>query len=128
MASYLNIFRRPLLALVLASLAAGARFAAAAQAQPTVVVADGTGNQITSYALGGGAPIRQIAGTATGLSDATEVAADRGGNLYVANATGVRVTVYAANATGNVTPIRTISGSASSLPFGSFSIPLGFPK
>ena len=72
------------------------------RAQTTVVVADGTGNQITSYALGSGTPIRQIAGTATGISDASEVAADRSGNLYVANATGVRVTVYAANATGNV--------------------------
>ena len=123
MASYLNIFRRALSAVV-TILAAGALVAAAAvaaaAAQPTVVVADGTGNQITSYALGSGTPIRQIAGTATGLSDATEVAADRSGNLYVANATGVRVTVYAANATGNVTPIRTISGSSTGLrsPFG----------
>ena len=111
----LTTSRRALAALAPTFLVAGALFAGVAHAQTTVVVANETTNQISSYALGGSSPIRSIAGSATGISDPTDVAADRSGNLYVANLTGFTVTVYAPNATGNVSPTRTIARSATGL-------------
>lgn len=66
-------------------------------------------------ATGNQPPIRTIEGSSTGLVRATGIAFDPGGNLYVGNAgtqpSEASVTVYAPGASGNVAPIRTISGS-----------------
>jgi sugar lactone lactonase YvrE len=57
------------------------------------------------------APIRTIAGPATGLSTPEGVALDSAGNLYVANMGANTITVYAAAGLGDVAPIRTIAGA-----------------
>jgi hypothetical protein len=75
-------------------------------------------------ANGNVAPIRRIAGGNTRLDIPFDVAVDGAGELYVANSrfcprghcSGADlVTVYAAGANGNATPIRTISGSNTGL-------------
>jgi hypothetical protein len=67
-------------------------------------------------ANGDTAPIRTISGEATGLSQASAVAMDSQGNLYVANATGATVTVYAPLASGNVAPLRTLTAEGMGTP------------
>lgn len=66
-------------------------------------------------ANGNVAPIRNISGSNTGLVSPSALALDRSGNLYVTNSAtvtgkGPTVTVYAAGANGNVSPIQTITG------------------
>jgi outer membrane protein assembly factor BamB len=61
-------------------------------------------------ANGNVAPIRTIAGPATGLDTPVEVTFDSSGKIYVVNRDGNSVTVYAANANGNVAPLHTIAG------------------
>jgi hypothetical protein len=60
-----------------------------------------------------------VAGPHTGLVNPTDVAADAGGNVYVVNngASPFSITVYAAGATGDAAPVRTIAGSATGLEF-----------
>jgi outer membrane protein assembly factor BamB len=77
---------------------------------------------VTVYAAGANGnavPIRTISGSKTGLSIPAGVALDGNGNVYVADPTTnnavYAVTVYAASASGNVAPIRTISGSKTGL-------------
>ncbi len=79
---------------------------------------------ITVYAAGANgnvAPIRTIAGANTALFDPTGVAVDSQGDAYVSNIGSYNdsippsVTVYPANANGNVAPIRTIAGSNTGL-------------
>jgi sugar lactone lactonase YvrE len=99
------------------TLATGAG-AAAAHAQTSIVVAEsGAGNgAISTLNVGGGStPLRRITGPATGLSSPTHVAADRAGNLYVANNGNSTITEYGPTATGNVAPLRTITGPATGL-------------
>jgi hypothetical protein len=60
---------------------------------------------------------RIITGAATGLTDPQTIAVDGAGNIYVVNGdaqTGFhqRVLVFAAGASGNVAPVRTITSSA----------------
>jgi DNA-binding beta-propeller fold protein YncE len=61
-----------------------------------------------------------IAGAATGLDWPQGLAVDSAGYLYVANGYGNSVTVYAPGASGNVTPVRTLSGTSTTfdLPYG----------
>jgi hypothetical protein len=65
------------------------------------------------------APIQTIEGNNTGLSNPFGVAVDASGNIYVPNdgynSSDNSVTVYAAGANGNVSPIQTISGSNTGL-------------
>lgn len=65
------------------------------------------------------APIRTISGSKTKLDLPDAIALDSLGNVYVANATVSGqysfVTVYPANAGGNVVPIRTIRGTRTEL-------------
>ena len=85
-------------------------------------------NSITVYAAGAtgnATPIATIAGSNTGLTASNGIAVDAVGRLYVANFDNVNITsssitVYAAGATGNVTPMATIAGSNTGLnaPFG----------
>ncbi len=118
--------RRTLTAL-LATLAASAVAglgAAAAHAQTSIVVAEnGAGSgAVSTFALGGAAaPIRRITGSLTGLAGPEQIAADRSGNLYVANSSG-SITEYAQTATGNVAPLRKIAGAATGLGGGVYGI------
>jgi hypothetical protein len=84
-------------------------------------------DSITVYATnanGNVAPIRTIGGASTGLSSPFGIALDFNRNIYVANggtgSSGFSLTVYAAGSSGNVAPVRTISGSSTLLydPFG----------
>lgn len=85
------------------------------------------GQSVLVYAAGASStdsPIQTIEGSKTKLNGAEDIAVDANANMYVANfnLSGSKgfVTVYAAGATGNVAPIRTISGSHTELnrPFG----------
>ncbi len=64
-------------------------------------------------ASGDAAPIRQLGGMATRLSDPLAIALDARGYLYVANQTeGVgtaSILVFAPDATGNAAPVRRIT-------------------
>lgn len=75
-------------------------------------------SSITVYAAGATgdvAPIRTITGLHTRLAFPTGIAVDAAGRLYVANkgqnGNDATVTVYAAGATGDVSPIATITGN-----------------
>src|SRR6266550_4998288 len=82
-----------------------------------------TGNRITVYSTsdtGNAAPTATIAGSNTGLTFPWGITRDTAALLYVVNlgtsgASPETVTVYAANAVGNVAPIRTIGGSNTAL-------------
>jgi 6-phosphogluconolactonase (cycloisomerase 2 family) len=114
---------RALAAVVASTLTAGAG-AAAAHAQTSIVVAEnGAGSgAISTFNLGAGStPVRRITGSLTGLAAPEQIAADRSGNLYVANSSG-SITVYPPTATGNVAPLRKIAGTATGLGGGVFGI------
>jgi hypothetical protein len=77
---------------------------------------------VTVYAKGANGnavPIRTISGADTALTGPNGIALDSRDNIYVTNVTslsgGGTVNVYAKSANGNVAPIRTISGSNTSL-------------
>ncbi len=85
-------------------------------------VSDANSNAVTAYPLtanGNVAPTQNIVGAATGLGFPRRVVLDSTMNIYIANAPGGAVahsiTVYAPAATGNVAPIRTITGAATGL-------------
>jgi 6-phosphogluconolactonase (cycloisomerase 2 family) len=77
------------------------------------------GQSVTLYPKGANgdvAPIKAIGGSNTGLNTPNGVALDPSRHIYVANGFEPTrgpgsVTVYAAGANGNVTPLRTISGA-----------------
>jgi 6-phosphogluconolactonase (cycloisomerase 2 family) len=94
----------------------------AMDASGNVYVANYGNGSVTVYAAGANgnvAPIRRISGSNTGLVQPTNVALDANRNVYVTNSGYLSgpysVTVYAAGATGNVAPIRTIEGSQTGL-------------
>ena len=67
-------------------------------------------------------PVAVIQGDQTGITAPAAVALDRAENLYVANAASPSpaILVFAKGASGNVAPLRTISGASTqlNLPFG----------
>lgn len=71
-------------------------------------------------------PSRTITGSKTGLSQPYSIAVDSSGNIYVANAGTCggceTVTVYSSTQNGNVSPIRTISGSNTGFGNGSIDV------
>jgi sugar lactone lactonase YvrE len=94
-----------------------------------IYVANGNGNRVNVYAAdanGNVAPIRVIGGPQTKLRFPFGIALDAAGNIYVADspsgAPGAQsfVRVYAAGASGDVAPIRSIGGRNTELetPFG----------
>ena len=91
--------------------------AAPAFAQDEMFVTNAT--SITVYARtanGNVAPVRTLAGAATGLNFPVGVAVDLVNNeLIVANAGNDSVTVYARTASGNTAPLRTIGGPITGL-------------
>lgn len=92
-------------------------------------------DRVTVYAAGSSGnvtPIQTISGSATLLSDILGIAVDGAGNIYVsngaANGSGAEsVDVFAANANGNVAPLRTISGALTGIdhPYGVAVDPTG---
>ena len=81
------------------------------------------GNSVVVFgasAIGNAAPVDTIAGPNTGLDTPVGIALDPGGRLYVANygsgaANNSSVTVFAAGAHGNATPLATIKGDSTGL-------------
>jgi len=81
-------------------------------------VANPCGGSITIYAAGASgnaSPARTITGSNTGLNGPSDIALDAARNVYVTNAGGYSanagsVTVFAAGASGNAIPTRTIAG------------------
>lgn len=91
-----------------------------ALAQDEIYVSNNNGNSVTVYArnaAGNAAPLRVLAGNATGLNSPSGIAVDlRNNELLVANKTPpYSVTVYPRLANGNVAPLRTISGALTGL-------------
>ena len=93
----------------------------AASAQNEIFVDNSSSNSVTVYsrtASGNVAPIRTIAGAATGMNSPEGIAVDSVNNeIFVANdfpANGT-IKVYGLTASGNVAPIRTIAGSATGM-------------
>ena len=90
-----------------------------------VYVANNEHNNLTVYSSGANgnvAPVQLIAGGKTGLTNLHGVAVDSSENIYATNGGEPRscpncsfVAVYAAGATGNVSPIRGIRGSKTGL-------------
>jgi hypothetical protein len=85
-------------------------------------VANGGANNILVFAAaanGNVAPAASIAGSNTRINAPNALAFDLSGLLYVANnATATApasITVYAAGATGNAVPVRTIAGTSTLL-------------
>ncbi|HTV93650.1 MAG TPA: SBBP repeat-containing protein [Verrucomicrobiae bacterium] len=80
-------------------------------------------HEVDVYAPGSNTPVRSIVGKNTGLAFPTGVAVGADGKIYVANAgsgpcgTFGSITVYAAGASGNVSPIESIGGSQHSAIF-----------
>jgi len=79
-----------------------------------VYVANRDAASVTVYALsasGNAAPLRTIAGAATGINSPTGVAVTGTGVTYVASQSLHNIVVFAGGANGNVAPIRTIGGA-----------------
>jgi hypothetical protein len=100
----------------------------AIDASRNVYVFDPKTAMISEFAVGATgnvAPIRTIAGSNTGLSGANGFSfglavSKKSGEIFVSNSGSNAILGFAANATGNVTPIQTIAGNATGL-----SNPLG---
>ena len=92
------------------------------QVCPCAYVTNPGNNSVTVYAMGIARsdlrPIQTISGSKTGLYGPRSIAVDASRNIYVANPAGAIVTVYAAGATGNVSPIATLSGYSIAVPGG----------
>jgi 6-phosphogluconolactonase (cycloisomerase 2 family) len=96
-------------------------------ASPEQIATDRSGNlyvanssgSITVYpqtATGNVAPLRTIAGAATGLGGGVfGVAVDAAGDVYASNHYRNSITEYAPGANGNVAPITTLTGSATGI-------------
>jgi len=87
-----------------------------------IYVTNATSHSITVYAAGASGnatPTTTIAGGNTGMFIPVGIALDGAANIYVANARsnfGVgSITVYAAGASGNATPMATIAGGNTGL-------------
>jgi hypothetical protein len=85
----------------------------------TNTLADNDCSSVTVYpatATGNVKPLEMIAGSNTGLAGCFGIAVDTQHDIYVSNRdimpSGSSITVYSPGATGNIAPIRTISGSA----------------
>ena len=92
-------------------------------------VANSTTATIDIFPSGSGTMQAQIGGSNTGLVAPSTVAVDASLNVYVFDASRATISEFAAGATGNVAPIRTISGSNTALGGGNgFSFGLAVSK
>jgi len=92
-------------------------------------VANSTTATIDIFPSGSGTMQAQIGGSNTGLIAPATVAVDASFNVYVFDAKTDTISEFAAGATGNVAPIRTISGSNTGLGGGNgFSFGLAVSK
>ncbi len=92
-------------------------------------VANSTTATIDIFPPGSSAMEAQIGGSNTGLVAPGTVAVDAALNVYVFDTKTVTISEFAAGATGNVAPIRTISGSKTGLAGGNgFSFGLAVSK
>src|SRR5438552_844775 len=94
-----------------------------AGAMVTFAVATGNGtivgtNPMTTGANGDAAPIATIRGSNTGLNFPLGIALDGAGNIYVANFGASNILIFAAGASGNVTPIATIAVASPCTTYG----------
>lgn len=89
--------------------------AAAPPAFGSTWVTSQSGDSVTQLSPSGAAVGSPIKGASTGLSHPEGVAADAAGHVFVANFAADTITEYASGASGNVTPIATISGSQTGL-------------
>jgi sugar lactone lactonase YvrE len=94
-------------ALLLAMIGPG-RVAAAGTKRPTIFVANGS--EVTAYPTSSRGDVSPIA-LSTDMYYPNGIATDASGRIYVANVYADTVSVYAANANGNVPPIVVIGGS-----------------
>ncbi len=91
-----------------------------AGAQDEIYVSNSNGNSVTVYARnadGNAAPLRVLAGNATGLGSPSGIAVDLVNDelLVVNKSLPYSITVYPRLANGNVAPLRTISGALTGL-------------
>ena len=92
-------------------------------------VANSTTATIDIFPSGSGTMQAQIGGSKTGLVAPRAVAVDASLNVYVFDTETATISEFAAGATGNVAPIRTISGSNTGLGGGNgFSFGLAVSK
>ena len=84
------------------------RGAAAGTTDATIFVANSY--DVTAYPTGSSGDVAPTALT-TDMAEPNGIARDAGGRIYVTNSATNTVTVYAANANGNVPPIAVIGGS-----------------
>ena len=84
------------------------RVAKAGANHNTIFVANGY--DVTAYPTGSRGDVAPIA-LSTDMYDPNGIATDASGRIYVANFDTNTVTVYAANANGNVPPLAVIGGS-----------------
>jgi hypothetical protein len=93
-----------------------------ALAQEELFVTNGTSVVVYARTANGDvAPVRTLAGAATGLNNTQGLAVDRvNDELVVVNAGNNSITVYPRTADGNVAPLRTLIGASTGLnfPFG----------
>ncbi|HET6275352.1 MAG TPA: hypothetical protein VFE16_05355 [Candidatus Cybelea sp.] len=80
---------------------------------------DGTVTVYAAGAYGNAKPIQTISGSNTGLNESRKLTVDAQDDIYVANSANgsgpASITVYSAGATGNATPVQTITGSLTNL-------------
>jgi DNA-binding beta-propeller fold protein YncE len=90
-----------------------------AWAEEELFVANVSNNSVTVYARtasGDTAPLRTLAGPATGLSGPVGLVVDLANHeLVVTNSSNDSVTVYARTASGDTAPLRTLAGPATKL-------------
>jgi sugar lactone lactonase YvrE len=105
----MRVVRSAAIAVILLGIVAIAptRSAAAGTKHSTIFVSNG--DDVTAYPTGSRGDVAPIALTAD-MAYPDSIARDAGGRIYVANFDTNTVTVYAASANGNVTPIAVIGG------------------
>jgi hypothetical protein len=101
------------IALLLISGIAGLGSAAAGAAPKTAIFVDNS-DYVTAYPLGSNGDIAPIAVT-TDMIDPGGIARDSSGRIYVSNTSTNKVTIYAADSTGNAPPLAVIGGAKTRL-------------
>ncbi len=86
-----------------------------------IYVTNYSANSLAVFRIGSSgnvAPVRVLAGAATGLSGPESIGLDGAGRLYTNNHISGGITVYPANANGNVAPVRRLTNAGLPSPNG----------